>query len=51
MKIIFCRIAALRGEAVSREVLKSVADNKKMPKQEKDERLLKLQLKYLMSNE
>ena len=44
---IFFRIATLRGEAVSREVLKSVADNKKMPKQEKDERWVSQRLSKL----
>ena len=34
------RIAGLRGEAVSREVLRKVADDKRMTKQEKDERFV-----------
>ena len=33
-----CRIAQKREEAVSREVMKKVADDKRMPKKEKDER-------------
>ena len=37
-RLITCSIAGLRAEAVSREVLKKVADDKKMTKQEKDER-------------
>ncbi|KAK2148815.1 hypothetical protein LSH36_481g03013 [Paralvinella palmiformis] len=34
------KIALKRGEAVSREVMKKVADDKKMSKQEKEERIL-----------
>ena len=34
----FNRIAIKRGEAVSREIMKKVADDKKMSKQEKEER-------------
>lgn len=36
--VYFYRIAQKRGDAVSREVLKKVADDKRMTKQEKDER-------------
>jgi len=34
-----CRIALKRGEAVSRELNKTYGDDKKMSKQEKEERL------------
>merc|ERR1712140_150711 len=34
------KIAQKRGDAVSREVMRKVADDKKMTKQEKDERIL-----------
>ena len=33
-----CRVALKRGDAVSREVMKTVAEDKKMSKQEKEER-------------
>lgn len=36
---IFTRVILKRGEAVSREVMRKVADDKKMSKQEKEERL------------
>ena len=35
-----CRIALKRGDAVSREVMKKFADDKKMSKQEKEERFV-----------
>lgn len=36
-----CRVALKREEAVAREVMKKVADDKKMSKKEKDERYRK----------
>ena len=37
--VVLCRVALKRAEAVGREVMKKFADDKKMSKQEKEERL------------
>merc|ERR1712140_105028 len=42
------KIAQKRGDAVSREVMRKVADDKKMTKQEKDERILWKKMRSLI---